>query len=341
MIRGIDVSRWQGIVNWDAVKGAHVPSGEAVEFAMIKAGGSDDGFYPDGQFTTNAAAVRRLGIPHGFYVYLGGVESVENEVQHIKNLISMIGGLQAGESIALDWEEHNGAEVDYVFGISKGLMDAGLPPAMIYMSLSRVKGNDWSRLVQLNNGLWVAAWGDNDAIAEANEVPGSDEWPFWAIWQYSSTGSVQGIGGRVDLDQFSGDVAAFLKYGAAGAIAPPPADPVTQPIPPQQDDAEYTVVAGDNMSSIAAKYGHSWQELWALNRDRVSNPNKIYPGQVLRVWGTTPASGPSHVYVVESGDTLSSIGAKLGVDWHTLYNNNKAMIGPDPNKIYPGQELRY
>lgn len=341
MIKGIDISRWQGIINWDAVKNATVDTGEKVEFAVVKAGGSDDGFYPDGQFVRNAEAVRRLEIPHGFYVYLGGVSSVENEVQHIKNLVNMIGGLHPGESIWLDWEESNADEVGYVTGIAKGLIDAGFPKPGIYMSLSRVKSKDWKRAVELNSGLWVAAWGDNDAAAESNEVPGSEEWPFWAIWQYSSVGSVQGIGGRVDLDQFNGDAATFLKYGASGAIAPPAPQPVTQPAPAPNTDAEYTVKSGENLSVIAARYGHTWQELWELNRDRVSNPNRVFPNQVLRIWGSTPAPQQTRSYTVKSGDNLTAIGAKLGIDWRTLYNNNKGVIGPDPNFIKAGQELRY
>lgn len=160
---GPDISRWQGIVNWDALKNAHVPTGEQVEFALIKAGGSDDGFYPDGQFVRNANEARRVGLAHGFYFYLGGVESVDNEVQHIKNLVAMIGGLQPGESLWLDWEEHTADERAYLTGIAAGLINAGLPKPGVYMSFSRVTGQDWSQLVQLNSGLWVAAWGNNDA----------------------------------------------------------------------------------------------------------------------------------------------------------------------------------
>lgn len=340
---GVDISRWQGIVNFDTLhQSANVPTGEKVEFALIKAGGSDDGFYPDGQFTRNAAEARRVGLAHGFYVYLGGVESVENEVQHIKNLVSMIGGLVAGESLWLDWEAHTADEKAYVTGIAQGLIAAGLPKPGVYMSLSRVTGDDWSGMVQLNSGLWVAAWGNNDAVPASNETPGSDEWPFWAIWQYSSTGHVQGIGGAVDLDKFNGDARAFALYGVEGAVAAPQPAPISQPsVPAQVNVGEYKVVGGDNLSAIAARYGMTWQQLWALNRDRVSNPDKIFAGMSLRVPGSPAVSGPSRVYTVVGGDTLTGIGAKLGIDWHTLYNNNVAVIGPNANLIKVGQELRY
>lgn len=333
MIKGIDVSRWQGLIDWEAVRGS-------IDFAIIKAGGSDDGLYPDGQFVRNVNEARRLNIPHGLYFYLGGTESVEDEVKHIKNLISMIGGLSPGESLWLDWEEHTANEVSYISGIAKGLISAGLPIPGIYMSLSRVNSQDWSDVIKLGCGLWVASWGNNDTSPEDRELPGSGQWPFWAVWQYSSFGAVKGIGGKVDLNQFNGGIAAFQRYGASTAIAPSTPQPITLPTTTQPDNAFYTVTIGDSLSSIAAKFGHSWQELWALNRDRVSDPNRIFPGQSLRTWGHA-ANPQQRIYTVASGDNLTSIGAKLGIDWHTLYNNNKAVIGPNPNVIKPGQELRY
>ena len=44
-------------------------------------------------------------------------------------------------------------------------------------------------------------------------------------------------------------------------------------------------------------------------------------------------------YIVKPGDTLSKIGAKYHRDWHVIYNANKAVIGPNPNIIHPGQRL--
>jgi cell wall-associated NlpC family hydrolase len=45
----------------------------------------------------------------------------------------------------------------------------------------------------------------------------------------------------------------------------------------------HTVVQGEWLSSIAKHYGTTWQTLYALNRDRIKNPDLIYPGQVLRL----------------------------------------------------------
>jgi nucleoid-associated protein YgaU len=53
-----------------------------------------------------------------------------------------------------------------------------------------------------------------------------------------------------------------------------------------------------------------------------------------------PAPAPVRTYTVVRGDTLSGIAARLGLgDWRRLYETNVAVIGPDPNRIYPGQVL--
>lgn len=103
---------------------------------------------------------------------------------------------------------------------------------------------------------------------------------------------------------------------------------------PAPSSGEYTVQKGDTLSGIAAKYGVSWQTLQALNG--LADPNKIYPGQVLKVPGAGNApAGQS--YTVKSGDTLSGIAAKFGTSWQHLAQINNLS---NPNLIYPGQVLK-
>lgn len=64
----------------------------------------------------------------------------------------------------------------------------------------------------------------------------------------------------------------------AGQVLKVPGGPVVQPTPQAQ---RYTVKSGDTLSGIASKYGTTWQRLQQLNG--LADPNKIYPGQVLRV----------------------------------------------------------
>lgn len=59
---------------------------------------------------------------------------------------------------------------------------------------------------------------------------------------------------------------------------------------------------------------------------------------------STPATSAVKSYVVKKGDCLSTISKKKEIygdanKWRTIYNANKKLIGPNPNKIYPGQKL--
>lgn len=96
----------------------------------------------------------------------------------------------------------------------------------------------------------------------------------------------------------------------------------------------YTVQAGDTLSGIASKYGTTYQELARINN--IANPNVIYPGQVIKINGATVEK----IYTVKSGDTLSGIANKYGTTWQNIYNNNRDIIGSNPNLIKPGQVLK-
>ena len=79
-----------------------------------------------------------------------------------------------------------------------------------------------------------------------------------------------------------------------GTGTPIPATPVpgqTQPTPVPATGTTYTVVAGDTLARIAARYGTTYQAIAALNN--IVNPNLIYVGQVLRISGTGPIVPPA------------------------------------------------
>ena len=70
--------------------------------------------------------------------------------------------------------------------------------------------------------------------------------------------------GRIDPDYRSGDL--VLNVSA-----------------PEAAQNTYTVQSGDNLSKIGSKYGVSWQQVFEANRDKISDPDKIYPGQELTI----------------------------------------------------------
>lgn len=70
--------------------------------------------------------------------------------------------------------------------------------------------------------------------------------------------------GRIDPDYRSGDLALNVTAPEAAANT-------------------YTVQSGDNLSKIGAKYGVSWNAIFEANRDKLKDPDKIFPGQELTI----------------------------------------------------------
>lgn len=96
----------------------------------------------------------------------------------------------------------------------------------------------------------------------------------------------------------------------------------------------YTVKSGDNLSSIADRFGTSVAALTKLNG--ISNPNIIHPGQVLKLSGSSAPATPS-TYTVKAGDNLSAIAEEHNTTWRQLASLNNLS---NPDMIYPGQKLR-
>ena len=94
----------------------------------------------------------------------------------------------------------------------------------------------------------------------------------------------------------------------------------------------YTVVAGDNLSSIASRFNTTVERICSLNN--IANPNLIYAGQELIL---DEAVDNGVYYTVKNGDNLSSIAAAYGTTYQAIAALNRLS---NPNRIYPGQNLR-
>lgn len=68
-----------------------------------------------------------------------------------------------------------------------------------------------------------------------------------------------------------------------GPVTPAPVPTAPAPVSGAWWRATYTVVRGDTLTSIARKYGTTWQTLYNANRGSIANPNLIYPGQILAI----------------------------------------------------------
>ncbi len=233
MLKGVDISKYQGTVNFDALKGA-------VDFVIIKAssGAPDPGQtasqYADNKFTRNRDEARRVGLLRGFYHYAyPEYNSPEAEAQCFHDIV---GTPQDGELLVLDYESSwSGNKVEWCkkFLDKLSSLYGGYKP-LIYLNLATTKANDWSSVINADYGLWLAQWDYNAAAPMNPNTP----WPFLAMRQYSNKENIAGLN-PVDGDVFYGDAAAFGRYGYHAAATPAPQpEPQPQPTPSEPDKVE-------------------------------------------------------------------------------------------------------
>lgn len=304
-LNGIDVSQYQGDVDWNQVKGA------GISFAMLRGGYGKNNVDP--YFHQNASACQRLGIPFGIYwfSYAYNAQMAAQEAEYCAAL---------AKQYKVTWPLAYDLEYDTVrYAAQQGItIGKTLATTMVTAFCEKVKSSGYIPMYysnldyyltmfdagQLPYDLWFAQY--------ASVVSVSD----MAMWQYTSTGSVPGISGNCDRNY------SYKDYGK-GTVSP-------EPIPSAPDI--YTVQSGDTLSGIALRFGTTVSSLAKING--ISDPDMIYPGQVLRLSGSS-VSGQT-VYTVKAGDTLSKIAADFGTSYQTLAQLNGIL---NPDIIYPGQKL--
>lgn len=207
----------------------------------------------------------------------------------------------------------------------------GIKP-ILYLMGSEAAQPKYDPIVKADFGLWLAHWTINGQTGYATPPrPMGTRWPVIFIHQYTSKGRLAGYGGNLDLNIANGDRATWMKYAAKGGTVKPAPTPSPAPAP-KPSGTTYTVVSGDTLSGIGARYGVSWQAIQQANG--IKNANLIYPGQKLVIpAGTAPTP---RTYTVVSGDTLSGIGARYGVSWQAIQQANGIK---NADLIYPGQKL--
>lgn len=328
-IKVADISRWQGIINWDEFK-------NHIQGVVIKASGADGGLYVDSLLARNRDEARRVGVPVWFY-HFKGAGSARQQAEH---LVAAVGGLREGEALVLDDENEGKVNVGFAAEFADRIKELTGLTIVIYSNQSRFSGVDLGVLAAKNIGAWVAKYGMNTGDVAGAGSPASISGLPMIMWQYTSTARVPGVSANtVDMNVFYGDQGQFKAYGAKNNV-PAPSAPAPAPAPaPSVGNGTYVVVSGDTLSGIGAKLGQNWQTIASQNG--ITAPYTIFPGQVLKVYGgSAQAATPvptGETYTVVGGDTLSGIGVKTGRDWRAIASANGINA---PFTIYPGQVLK-
>jgi uncharacterized repeat protein (TIGR02543 family) len=199
---GIDAARYQGEVDWEAVKAG------GVSFVFLRIGyrgyGSEGLLNPDDNFETNYESARAAGLDVGVYFFSQAVSEAE-AVEEARYVLELLDGRWLDLPVVMDYELASDASG----GLLGRLYDAGLDgagyAAACLAFCAEVEQNGYTAAVYAGNSML------RDTVGEALTAAGYPVWlAHWTVqtryngaydyWQYSGSGHVSGIDPEVDLD---------------------------------------------------------------------------------------------------------------------------------------------
>lgn len=227
-LRGIDVSAYQGGLDINAVN---------IDFAIMKATGGTGYVNPfcDKHYQQAKNGNKLRGVYHYYSDGYGGDDPIGEANFFVDNIQGYIGDA----ILVLDWERGGNPFVGDV-SKAKAWLDhvyvrTGVRP-IVYMSLSLIRELDWSSVINAGYGLWCAAYiYNNTPIYNFNMDSNKDPNPHWdgtvndVLWQFTSTGRLDGYGGNLDCNFFYGDANAWHAYAKKPDPTPPPVTPPVEP----------------------------------------------------------------------------------------------------------------
>jgi lysozyme len=286
--RVIDVSKHQSVIDWDKVK-------NHIDGAILRCGyGMDLIVQDDKQFERNASECERLGIPYGVYLYSYATndENAKSEAGHILRLIK---GKKLSLPVYLDVEEETPEHRKYAPRACEIVGDIITKAGYTFGVYANL--NWWKNYLKGVNKYtrWVAQYNNKCTYTGKCDM-----------WQYSSSGNIEGINGRVDMNE------CYLEFGPVE---------ITKSV----DELAHEVING----------------VWGTGEERkarLTDAGYDYTSIQKRVNEILKSATPSSVvYTVKKGDTLGAIAIKYNVTVNQIVRLNGIK---DANKIYVGQKLK-
>jgi len=222
VVRGIDVSKWQGTVDWHRVKG------DGMVFGVARV--SDGLNYPDAYFARNWKEMRKEGLIRGVYQYFRPNQSATAQANYLITEVKKAGGFQKGDLPAvLDLEATGGQSASTIVKqidtwLSRVEQGTGRRPIIYTGSYF------WDGKVLSSKHTKYPLWTAHYTTKACPLVP--NPWNKWVMWQYTSKGKVSGTSGNCDVNRFNGTLADLKAFAQASLIHPPRPD---QGVPPKPD----------------------------------------------------------------------------------------------------------
>ena len=335
MLKGIDISKWQGVGTGD----------QATDFVICKA--TEGAGYVDplcDQHYQRAKSQNKL-----LGVYHFARPDLNDPITEARFFVQNIQGYLGEAILALDWEQPG---TQHNVGWAKEWLDevqrlTSIKP-LVYMSASVIGMADWSAVAK-DYGLWIAGYPSkynvpDPATPNPCDMPYSiGPWEFWAIWQYTSST------GTLDRDIANMTKTAWKKYAKPNSEPTPTPTPTPAPTPTPMPAPSTGFNVGDKVtlktwvdyngnSLMKTRDYYTISEING-NRAVLKSDGVVYAAvntaNLVKYNGDSSSGGVIN-YAVRKGDTLSAIAERYGTSWQKIAADNGL---DDPDFILPGQRL--
>ena len=305
MLKGADFSYHNGEIDFKKVK-------NQIDFVILRCGyGNDVLSQDDKKFIEYANECEKLNIPYGIYFY--SYATNENEINsEIKHCLRLIKNFKPTLPIFFDVEEKRqqilGTDVitDYVIKFCEELKKNGYKSGVYANKWWLSSILDYDRLSKHIDYIWVAQYNSECTFKGKYD-----------IWQYTSTGTLKGVNGYVDLNCLINDELLNLDK--------------EKPKEDKQDTIIYKVVKNDNLTKIAKMFNTTVDKL--VKDNNIENPDLIYVDQEL-VIKTNDSN--EIIYTVVKNDNLTKIAKMFNTTVDKLVKDNNI---ENPDLIYPDQKI--
>ncbi len=197
MMKGIDVSKHNGTIDWKKVRA------DGIEFAILRAGYGKYDNQKDEKFEENYAAAKKAGIKLGAYIY-SYAKSADDAKKEAQTFLKWLSGKKFEMPVIFDIEEKSQSDKgkEFVSQLIKTFCNE-MEKSGYYIGVYSSK-HWFDRFIddECKNkyDCWVAQW------SKENTYKGK-----YGMWQYSATGKVNGIRGSVDMNEAYKDYPAIIK----------------------------------------------------------------------------------------------------------------------------------
>ena len=344
-IKGIDVSEFQGSINWDKVKA------DGIEFAILKLGNiyDYDANYKDSKFDTNYKNARANGIKIGAYIY-NYCNTIDTLKKGLEWAIKKLEGKELDLPFYLDMEDKD------IQGETKETLTNQCNEFAKYVESKGYQAGVYANVNWLKNELNPDNFDKDISVWVAQYYSKCEYAGKYDIWQYTSSGKVSGISGNCDMNYLYNE--DIIKESGADTSDKKTIDELAQEVidgkwgdgearKKKLEDAGYNYNAVQNRVNemlakpkksvtevaknvINGKYGNGDERKKKLEAEGYDYD------QVQAKVNQLLGANTTKTYTVKSGDTLSGIASKYKTTVAKLVKDNNIK---NANLIYPGQKI--